>query len=189
MLFNIFVVTLFKYNCLYRLMKYFSSYLCLIILSITMASCDKFFGEELTDLIFDHGKFEMPDKALFIGTSLLLGNGAFGMNATDSASDYHAVIQRKFLKANPAYTDTKLSGVDFESCENRAQQMDWLDNRLCPVLSDDLDLVVIQIGDNVNTSSKREAFEQGAKELIATIKAYAPRACIVWIYRIVSSSL
>nr|DAR81574.1 MAG TPA: hypothetical protein [Caudoviricetes sp.] len=30
MLFNIFVVTLFKYNCLYRLMKYFSSYLCLI---------------------------------------------------------------------------------------------------------------------------------------------------------------
>lgn len=60
--------------------------------------------------------------------------------------------------------------------------MDWLDNRLCPVLSDDLDLVVIQIGDNVNTSSKREAFEQGAKELIATIKAYAPRACIVWIY-------
>ena len=133
-------------------------------------------------MIFDHGKFEMPDKALFIGNSLLLGNGAFGMNATDSASDYHAVIQRKFLKANPAYTDTKLSGVDFESCENRAQQMDWLDNRLCPVLSDDLDLVVIQIGDNVNTSRKREAFEQGAKELIATIKAYAPRACIVWIY-------
>ena len=52
-------------------------------------------------MIFDHGKFEMPDKALFIGNSLLLGNGAFGMNATDSASDYHAVIQRKFLKANP----------------------------------------------------------------------------------------
>ena len=102
-------------------MKYFSSYLCLIILSITMVSCDKFFGEELTDLIFDHGKFEMPDKALFIGNSLLLGNGAFGMNATDSTSDYHAVIQRKFLKANPAYTDTKLSGVDFEACENRAQ--------------------------------------------------------------------
>ena len=46
-------------------MKYFSSYLCLIILSITMASCDKFFGEELTDLIFDHGKFEMPDKTTF----------------------------------------------------------------------------------------------------------------------------
>ena len=69
----------------------FSYYLCLIILSITMASCDKFFGEELTDLIFDHGKFEMPDKALFIGNSLLLGNGAFGMNATDSASDYHAI--------------------------------------------------------------------------------------------------
>ena len=112
-------------------MKYFSSYLCLIILSITMVSCDKFFGEELTDLIFDHGKFEMPDKALFIGNSLLLGNGAFGMNATDSTSDYHAVIQRKFLKANPAYTDTKLSGVDFEACENRAQQMNWLDNRLC----------------------------------------------------------
>ena len=49
-------------------------------------------------------------------------------------------------------------------------------------MSDDLDLVVIQIGDNVNTSRKREAFEQGAKELIATIKAYAPRARIVWIY-------
>mgnify|MGYP002291886464 FL=1 len=60
--------------------------------------------------------------------------------------------------------------------------MNWLDNRLCPVLRDDLDLVVIQIGDNVNTSRKREAFEQGAKELIATIKAYAPRARIVWIY-------
>ena len=77
-------------------MKYFSSYLCLIILSITMASCDKFFGEELTDLIFDHGKFEMPDKALFIGNSLLLGNGAFGMNATDSASDIMPLSKESF---------------------------------------------------------------------------------------------
>lgn len=94
-------------------MKYFSSYLCLIILSITMASCDKFFGEELTDLIFDHGKFEMPDKALFIGNSLLLGNGAFGMNATDSESDYHAIIQRKFFKSQSGLYRYEIIGSRF----------------------------------------------------------------------------
>lgn len=159
-------------------MKYFVSGLCMLVLSVMAISC----GEELTDLIFGDEKLEIPDKALFIGNSLLLGNGTFGMNATDSASDYHALIQKRFLKDNPAYTDVRLSGTGFEACENQTQQAAWLESTLRPCLSDDLDLVVIQIGDNVNTSSKKSAFQQGAKELIATIKEGAPRARIVWIY-------
>lgn len=127
-------------------------------------------------------KLEIPDKALFIGNSLLLGNGTFGMNATNRDCDYHAIIQERFLKTNPAYTDVRLSGTGFEACENEKQQKEWLENTLLPRLSDELDLVVVQIGDNVNTSSKRVAFEQGAKDLIETIKNGAPHARVVWMY-------
>lgn len=163
-------------------MRSLACYFGLMVLSMMTVSCDKIFGEDLTDLIFDYGVIEVPDKALFIGNSLLLGNGTFGMNATDSLHDYHALIQERFLAANPAYTDVKLSGIAFEGCEDYAQQLGWLENTLRPRLSADLDLVVIQIGDNVNTSKKRSAFEQGAKELIATIKEGAPNARIVWLY-------
>lgn len=86
------------------------------------------------------------------------------------------------MKTNPAYTDIRLSGTGFEACENETQQKEWLENTLKPQLSDELDLVVIQIGDNVNSSSKREAFEQGAKNLISAIKDGAPHARIVWMY-------
>ena len=163
-------------------MKQLISYFCLLALSVMTVSCDKIFGEDLTDLIFDYGVIEVPDKALFIGNSLLLGNGTFGMNATDSLHDYHALIQARFLAANPAYTDVKLSGIAFEGCENHDQQLNWLENTLRPQLSADLDLVVIQIGDNVNTSKRRSAFEQGAKELIATIREASPNAHVVWLY-------
>lgn len=160
-------------------MKRITYYLCLVSLSVIMISCNK---ESSIDWSGNADPLEFPDKALFIGNSLLLGNGTFGMNATDSLHDYHALIQERFLAANPAYTDVKLSGVAFEGCEDHAQQLDWLENTLRPRLSANLDLVVIQIGDNVNTSKKQSAFEQGAKELIATIKEGAPNARIVWLY-------
>ena len=160
-------------------MKRITYYLCLVSLFVIMISCNK---ESNIDRNESDAPFEISEKALFIGNSLLLGNGAFGMNATDSLHDYHALIQERFLAANPAYTDVKLSGVVFESCENHDQQLDWLENSLRPQLSADLDLVVIQIGDNVNTSEKRSAFEQGAKELIATIREASPKARIVWLY-------
>lgn len=159
-----------------RHMRYFTCCIFLILFSVAWVSCDKSANQEPTV------KIEVPDKALFIGNSLLLGNGTFGMNATDWEHDYYYIIQQHFLQVNPAYTGVKLAGVGFEACETRSQQLSWIETTLRPVLSDDLDLVVIQIGDNVNTPSKKSVFEQGAKELIATIKEVAPRARIVWMY-------
>lgn len=163
-------------------MRKFVLYLGFVFLSTMAVSCAGIFESGSIE------KLEIPDRALFIGNSLLLGNGTFGMNATDSEHDYHAIIQRKFLKVNPAYTDVKLSGVDFEACESQSQQEAWLEGTLRPVLRGDLDLVVIQLGDNVNTSKKKDVFERGAKSLIGMIKDYAPRAHVVWIYGWYSSS-
>lgn len=159
-----------------RHMRYFTCCIFLILFSFAWVSCDKSADQEPTV------KIEVPDKALFIGNSLLLGNGTFGMNATDLEHDYYYIIQQHFLQVNPAYTGVKLAGVGLEACETRSQQLSWIEETLRPVLSDDLDLVVIQIGDNVNTPSKKSVFEQGAKELIATIKEVAPQARIVWMY-------
>lgn len=150
--------------------------LCLTLLLFMTMSCDTVWEEKAT------GKLEVPDKALFIGNSLLLGNGTFGMNATCEDCDYHTILQKRFLEKNPAYTDIRLSGTGFEACENEKQQRAWLENMLQPRLSDDLDLVVVQIGENVNTQSKRAAFVQGARALVRTIRSGAPRARIVWMY-------
>ena len=169
-----------KVKSITNFMRQIGYLLCFIFLSITIISCDN--AENESDTNLNNEVFKIPNKALYIGNSLLLGNGTFGMDATDQGSDYHAIIQEKFLKANPAYTDIKVHGVGFEACENETQQTIWLKNTLQPNLSSDLDFVVIQIGDNVNTSEKISAFEQGAKNLIKTIKEVATQARIVWIY-------
>lgn len=157
-------------------MNRFSRCLILILLLFVTMSCDTVWEDKATE------KLDVPGKALFIGNSLLLGNGTFGMNATREDCDYHAILQKRFLEKNPAYTDMRLSGTGFEACENEKQQKAWLENTLQPRLSDDLDLVVVQIGENVNTSGKRAAFVQGARALIRTIRSGAPRARIVWMY-------
>ena len=124
-----------------------------------------------------------PEKALFIGNSLLLGNGDFGMNATDKTKDYYDIIKEHILAFGLGnYTSKQLSGTGFEDAESITTSNAWIEDILEVELDADTDLVVVQLGDNVNTESKRTTFKSSCSTLIRNIRQIAPKARIAWVY-------
>lgn len=124
-----------------------------------------------------------PEKALFIGNSLLLGNGDFGMNATNKTKDYYDIIKEHILAFRPGnYTSKQLSGTGFEDAESITTSNAWIEDILELELDADTDLVVVQLGDNVNTELKRTTFKSSCSTLIHNIRRIAPKARIAWVY-------
>lgn len=124
-----------------------------------------------------------PEKALFIGNSLLLGNGDFGMNATDKTKDYYDIIKEHILAFGSGnYTSKQLSGTGFEDAESITTSNAWIEDILEVELDADTDLVVVQLGDNVNTELKRTTFKSSCSTLIHNIRQIAPKARIAWVY-------
>ena len=124
-----------------------------------------------------------PEKALFIGNSLLLGNGDFGMNATDKTKDYYDIIKEHILAFGLGnYTSKQLSGTGFEDAESITTSNAWIEDILEVELDADTDLVVVQLGDNVNTESKRTTFKSSCSTLIHNIRQIAQKARIAWVY-------
>lgn len=124
-----------------------------------------------------------PKHSLFIGNSLLLGNEEFGMNATNKTKDYFNIVKNRIVeKVYNNYTFKRISGVTFEGATRLEDSNNWINNTLLPELSPKLDLVVIQLGDNVNTSEKKIIFKNSCISLISNIKRIAPKATIAWVY-------
>lgn len=124
-----------------------------------------------------------PEKALFIGNSLLLGNGDFGMNATDKTKDYYDIIKEYILALGSGnYTSKQLSGTGFEDAESITTSNAWIEDILEVELDAYTDLVVVQLGDNVNTELKRTTFKSSCSTLIHNIRQIAPKARIAWVY-------
>lgn len=123
----------------------------------------------------------IANNVLYIGNSLLLGFDTFGMAASDSDNDYYAYVN-DYLESKGATLNTdKLRGSDWESKTSYADQNTWMQNYLLPKLNSNLELVIVQLGDNVNTAEKQAVFAQGAINLLTYIKQHAPLARIAWV--------
>ena len=118
-----------------------------------------------------------PTNCLFVGNSLLLGNKEFGMCASDSNHDYVAILKNKY-----GFTDyERLSGTTFEGATSENIATQWMNNTLLPHLTNDLNFVMIQLGDNVNTPEKQSLFKNTTcLKLCQFVKQHAPKAIIYW---------
>lgn len=124
---------------------------------------------------------KIPKNILYIGNSLLIGWGTFGMAASNSSSDYYYYVNQYLQDLGVNLTTNKVKGVGFEGCTSSAEQTAWYNDTLLPTLNNDIDLVIIQLGDNVNTAEKLAVFEQGAKDLVTFVRTNAPRARVAWV--------
>lgn len=122
----------------------------------------------------------IPSKSLFIGNDLLVGFG-FGMAASDNQHDYYYRINQAIYERNSDYVPSKISGSLWEACTTREAQQDFLNNTLAPNLSEDLELVVVQLGENVNTPEKVAVFAEGSREMLQFIRTKCPKARVVWV--------
>lgn len=133
----------------------------------------------------------VPKKALFIGNSLVFGMFMrYGMCASAPDKDYYHYVTEYIRKFEPDCVFAKQYGSFFEHSESVEAFDAWFynDDRstgkgAVENLTDDLDLIFLQMGDNVNTDLKQKTFNEVTAELlIERIKERCPRARIIWIH-------
>lgn len=137
----------------------------------------------------DNGNLQLidviPNKTLFIGNSLLLGNQhgdyAFGMCATDINNDYYHHITQYILNRKSNATFEKIRGTAFEGATTQNTVTDFLNNTLLPKLNNELQLVIVQLGDNVNTTEKINIFNSSCLQLLQFIRTHAPNSRVVFV--------
>lgn len=125
----------------------------------------------------------IPSKGAFFGNSLILGFSPYGMAASQIDKDYYYLITQYIKTLNPSFTalDRKsasafegLTTTDSSEINSMIQTV-FLDN-----LTGDEDLVVIQLGDNVNTPEKNAAFPTTSLALCKALRKKCTRARIIW---------
>lgn len=124
----------------------------------------------------------VPSKVVIAGNSLTFEKGNIGMAASDGNHDYYQLIKNYIKNANPnAIINDRFNFSVWEMVETTDARNTLFNDRLKPLLSSDTDLVIIQLGDNVNTTERHATFANDVNQLIKNIKSVSPHATIMWV--------
>lgn len=130
-------------------------------------------------------KSSIYNKVLLLGNSLLLGfstdgsHGApFGATASDSKHDWAYLLTEKLKVKSPNITINKLHDAKFEQSESDTVSESYIFNEFAQAEKGN-DLVIIQIGDNVNTEPRNDTFRNNFSKLINAVRTSNPIADIV----------
>jgi hypothetical protein len=121
------------------------------------------------------------NKVFVLGNSITLGFGTHGMAASNIESDYFYFIQQALRLSNIDAKISRSSGSAWEG-GNSQERNDFIENVLPDLLQGDEDLIIVQLGDNVNSEEKRNTFTSDAKNLVAWFHNKSPNARIAWVY-------
>ncbi|WP_159516889.1 SGNH/GDSL hydrolase family protein [Sunxiuqinia indica] len=134
---------------------------------------------------------DLPDKfdnVFVLGNSITLGFGTHGMASSDINTDYYYwVHQYLYLKDNELVME-RHSGKPWEAGNDGALdglsevRLAYLENTVAENIDGTEDLVIIQLGDNVNTDDKKKHFKEDAVVLINWFRTKCPDAKILWVY-------
>lgn len=123
----------------------------------------------------------VPKKALFIGNSLTSGWQTFGEAATDSDNDFVANFSNYILTLDNAYTFNRIWATGYEVKTTLSEAQSWATTNIDPYLSNDLDLIVVQLSDNVTgTTTGSETFSERSLWLLQHLRENCPNARVVW---------
>lgn len=139
-------------------------------------------GQQIYELIFSNNQVRVakviPRKILYLGNSLLLGWwNSFGMAATNKDNDFYSLVN-KYISFCLSSSEDKLESDRLalaEPIEKAKNTDEWLENTLSPKLTEDMDLVIVQCGDNVSNAKN---FQVAFNKLLAKIKEKCPNARI-----------
>lgn len=132
----------------------------------------------------------IPRNVLFVGNSILLGMpAAYGMCASSPRHDYCCHVQQAILAKSPECRFSKLYGSMFEHATCREEFEAWwgidpnghTGKPAKDSFTEDLDLIILQLGDNVGPQ-KLASFLECTPILLARIKTLCPRARILWVH-------
>ena len=129
----------------------------------------------------------VPPKTMVFGNSLLLGfnenyginEDPFGMAASDKEHDYYALFTDYIHSLNGSATFNKFRTM-WESAETDANYRAYTDQMLTYVDST-TDLIIVQLGDNINNDTRKALFPTYAKNLLLELRTKAPNARVAWV--------
>ena len=136
-------------------------------------------------------KHDAPNKMLFMGNSLLLGmEMSFGMCSSAKDKDYFYHVSEYVKTKSPRCIFEKLHASPFEHCESLEAFEEayytvpntYTGKPMCESFTEDLDVIVLQAGDNINTESKNKTFAKSGDLFIERIKKASPKARIIWVH-------
>lgn len=125
----------------------------------------------------------IPNKIIIAGNSIVNGMNdkdgtTFGMCASSNKKDFFAHVKNYILSKNNKSSFTRLQIAPFEQAESLEEQNQvWSD--LNSKFTRDTDLVILQIGDNVNNSTREEMFRTGFEAFLNNIQTNCPKARIL----------
>ncbi|MBB1070677.1 SGNH/GDSL hydrolase family protein [Limosilactobacillus sp. RRLNB_1_1] len=125
----------------------------------------------------------IPSSVTIFGNSLTYEHGKIGMAASDANHDwYHYVTDYIKGKNSSVKINDRTNMSIWESAISTADREKIFNDSIKPFLSADTDLVIIQLGDNVNTAEKKATFAHDVGELLQQIHAVSPKAQVYWVY-------
>lgn len=124
---------------------------------------------------------KLPSNILYIGNSLLVGFGTHGMASTTVNDDYYAKVNAYLESKGKTLVTDKISGTTFEGATSDSAVNSWLTNSLSAKMSNDRQLVIIQLADNVNTTEKQAEFNKSASMLAEYVRTNCPNARVAWV--------
>lgn len=123
-----------------------------------------------------------PDNMLIMGNSLVFGfshgGESFGMAATSGENDFSYHLIESIKEYNPNVNVIKLYSSPFEHADTLESAQTFLTDNTA-YWNDSLDLVVIEMGDNVDTEAKRTVFAQSFPMLLTKIRTQCSKARII----------
>lgn len=123
----------------------------------------------------------IPNKVAFVGNSLLSGFGGYGMAASEPSKDYYSRINAFILALNPSYSASMISGSTWEGSTTETA-LNTNTTAIINALAGDESMVIIQLGDNVNTVDKNTIFNTiGCKKLLTDVRVKCPNARVFWV--------
>ncbi|QUA53797.1 hypothetical protein [Aristaeella lactis] len=123
----------------------------------------------------------IPKKAFFIGNSLTSGWQTFGEAATESDKDFVARFSDVVSGLDSDYTFSRKWSTNFEQKTSLADAQTWVTNNIDPLLSSDLDLIVVQLCENVvDNASAVATFPESSMWLLQHLRTECPKARVVW---------
>ena len=158
---------------------------------LTLTEVEQSAQAEFSRVLRKHRGPKSLKNVLFVGNSLLLGiENRYGMCCSAPDKDYFYHVSQEIKKSNPDCQFFKLHGSGIEHAESIEEFEEVYNERpniytKRPVkesFTPDLDLIILQITDNVNTDKKVETFHTTAKLLLERIRKNCPHAEILWVY-------
>lgn len=123
-----------------------------------------------------------PNKVAIFGNSLTSNTGGIGMAASDQYHDWYYLTSQYIKSHNPnAVINDRLNVSTWEQAETSANRQSIFENTIKPQLSADTDLVILQLGDNVNSDARKATIEEDSRTLINNIKQISPNAEVYWL--------